>query len=117
MRASQQSLALRTDETRASGHSVVPRGVEWARRRVAVLAGLTTVAALFMVAGAVAAAALAVLGLRAPAVLHIAAVANLFVALTDAVQMSASFQTVRQLFGDGVSARNNRLEFGSHFFF
>jgi hypothetical protein len=43
--------------------------------------------------------------------------ASLFVALTDAVQMSASFQTVRQLFGDGVSARNNRLEFGSHFFF
>ncbi len=42
---------------------------------------------------------------------------NLFVALTDAVQLSASFQTVRQLFGDGVSARNNRVEFGSHFFF
>ena len=37
--------------------------------------------ALFMVAGAAAAAALAALGLRAPAVLHIAAVANLFVAL------------------------------------
>ncbi|HWZ92288.1 MAG TPA: hypothetical protein VNW92_25665 [Polyangiaceae bacterium] len=42
---------------------------------------------------------------------------NLFVAITDAVQLSASFQTVRQLFGDGVSARNNRIEFGSHFFF
>jgi len=37
--------------------------------------------------------------------------------LTDAVQLSASFQTVRQLFGDNVSARNNRIEFGSHFFF
>ena len=37
--------------------------------------------ALFMVAGAAAAAALAAVGLRAPAVLHVAAVANLFVAL------------------------------------
>jgi acyl-[acyl-carrier-protein]-phospholipid O-acyltransferase / long-chain-fatty-acid--[acyl-carrier-protein] ligase len=37
--------------------------------------------ALFMVAGAAAAAALAAVGLRSPAVLHIAAVANLFVAL------------------------------------
>jgi len=37
--------------------------------------------AVFMVAGAAAAAALAAVGLRAPAVLHIAAVANLFVAL------------------------------------
>ena len=37
--------------------------------------------ALFMVAGAAAAATLAALGLRAPAVLHIAAVANFFVAL------------------------------------
>ena len=37
--------------------------------------------ALFMVAGAAAAAALAGVGLRAPAVLHVAAVANLFVAL------------------------------------
>ncbi len=43
--------------------------------------------------------------------------ANLFVALTDAVQLSASFQTVRQIFGDNVAARNSRLEFGSHFFF
>jgi len=43
--------------------------------------------------------------------------ANLFVALTDAMQLSASFQTVRQIFGDDVEARNNRLEFGSHFFF
>lgn len=42
---------------------------------------------------------------------------NLFVALTDAVQLSASYQTVRQIFGDNVAARNNRLEFGSHFFF
>jgi hypothetical protein len=42
---------------------------------------------------------------------------NLFVALTDAVQLSASFQTVRQLFGDDVSARNERVEFASHFFF
>jgi acyl-[acyl-carrier-protein]-phospholipid O-acyltransferase/long-chain-fatty-acid--[acyl-carrier-protein] ligase len=37
--------------------------------------------ALFMVAGAAATAALAALGLRAPAVLHVAAAANLFVAL------------------------------------
>jgi acyl-[acyl-carrier-protein]-phospholipid O-acyltransferase/long-chain-fatty-acid--[acyl-carrier-protein] ligase len=37
--------------------------------------------ALFMVAGAAAAAGLAAVGLRAPAVLHVAAVANLFVAL------------------------------------
>ncbi len=37
--------------------------------------------ALFMVAGAAAAASLAALGLRAPAVLHIAAAANFFVAL------------------------------------
>jgi hypothetical protein len=42
---------------------------------------------------------------------------SLFTAVTDAVQLSASFQTVRQLFGDGSSARNNRIEFGSHFFF
>jgi hypothetical protein len=43
--------------------------------------------------------------------------ANLFVAVTDAVQLSASFQTVRQIFGDDVQARNDRVEFGSHFFF
>ena len=42
---------------------------------------------------------------------------SLFGAVTDAVQLSASFQTVRQLFGDRTSARNNRVEFGSHFFF
>jgi hypothetical protein len=42
---------------------------------------------------------------------------SLFVAVTDAVQLSGSFQTVRQLFGDNSSARNNRLEFGAHFFF
>ena len=42
---------------------------------------------------------------------------SVFTAVTDAVQLSASFQTVRQLFGDGSDARNNRLEFGSHFFF
>ncbi|HEY4102738.1 MAG TPA: hypothetical protein VGM44_02570, partial [Polyangiaceae bacterium] len=43
--------------------------------------------------------------------------ANLFVAVTDAVQLSASFQTVPQIFGDNVQARNDRVEFGSHFFF
>lgn len=37
--------------------------------------------ALFMVAGAAAAAALAALGMRAPAVLHLAAFANLLVAV------------------------------------
>jgi len=42
---------------------------------------------------------------------------SLFGALTEAVQLSASFQTVRQIFGDGSTARNNRIEFGSHFFF
>jgi hypothetical protein len=42
---------------------------------------------------------------------------SLFTAVTDAVQLSASFQTVRQIFGDRSSARNNRIEFGSHFFF
>ncbi len=42
---------------------------------------------------------------------------SLFTALTDAVQLSASFQTVRQIFGDRSTARNNRIEFGSHFFF
>ena len=42
---------------------------------------------------------------------------SLFAAVTDAVQFSASFQTVRQMFGDRSSARNNRIEFGSHFFF
>jgi hypothetical protein len=31
--------------------------------------------------------------------------------------MGVSFQTVKQTFGDGVTARNNRLEFGSHLFF
>lgn len=43
--------------------------------------------------------------------------ASLFVALTEAVQTGFSFQTVEQTFGDGVTARNNRLEFGSHLFF
>ena len=42
---------------------------------------------------------------------------SLFTAITDAVQLSASFQTVRQIFGDNSAARNNRIEFGSHFFF
>jgi hypothetical protein len=42
---------------------------------------------------------------------------SLFVAVTDAVQLSGSFQTVRQLFGDNAAARNNRIEFGAHFFF
>jgi hypothetical protein len=42
---------------------------------------------------------------------------SLFVAVTDAVQLSGSFQTVRQLFGDNSAARNNRIEFGAHFFF
>ena len=42
---------------------------------------------------------------------------SLFTAVTDAVQLSASFQTVRQIFGDLSTARNNRIEFGSHFFF
>lgn len=42
---------------------------------------------------------------------------SLFTAVTDSVQLSASFQTVRQLFGDHSDARNNRIEFGSHFFF
>ena len=43
--------------------------------------------------------------------------ASLFAALTDALQLSASFQTVHQLFGDGAEARDNRIEFGAHFFF
>jgi hypothetical protein len=42
---------------------------------------------------------------------------SLFTAVTDAVQLSASFQTVRQIYGDRATARNNRIEFGSHFFF
>ncbi len=47
---------------------------------------------------------------------------SLFTAVTDAVQLSASFQTVRQLYGDSTPtkthvARNNRVEFGAHFFF
>ncbi len=43
--------------------------------------------------------------------------ASLFVAPTNALQFGVSFQTVQQTFGDGVKARNNRAEFGAHFFF
>ncbi len=42
---------------------------------------------------------------------------SLFVAATDSLQFGVSFQTVQQTFGDGVKARNNRSEFGAHFFF
>jgi acyl-[acyl-carrier-protein]-phospholipid O-acyltransferase/long-chain-fatty-acid--[acyl-carrier-protein] ligase len=49
--------------------------------RSRMIAANNIVNALFMVAGAAAAAALAALGLRAPAVIHVAAVANLFVTL------------------------------------
>jgi hypothetical protein len=42
---------------------------------------------------------------------------SLFVAITDAIQMGASFQVVQQTLGDGVKAQNYRSEFGMHMFF
>ena len=42
---------------------------------------------------------------------------SLFVALTEQWQTAVSLQTVEQTFGDGFKARNNRLEFGTHYFF
>ncbi len=42
---------------------------------------------------------------------------SLFVAVTEQLQAGVSFQTVEQTFGDGLKSRNNRAEFGAHFFF
>jgi hypothetical protein len=42
---------------------------------------------------------------------------SLFVAVTNSVQMGVSFQTVKQTFGDGATARNNRSMGAAHFFF
>jgi hypothetical protein len=42
---------------------------------------------------------------------------SLFVAITDAIQMGASFQVVQQTLGDGVPVLNYRSEFGMHMFF
>src|SRR6185503_15207416 len=42
---------------------------------------------------------------------------NLFIGLSEAVQLGYSFQFVEQTFGDGVKARNYRNEGAVHFFF
>jgi hypothetical protein len=42
---------------------------------------------------------------------------NLFIAITDAIQMGFSFQQIDQLLGDGVKTQNRRTEFGMHMFF
>jgi hypothetical protein len=42
---------------------------------------------------------------------------NLFVGLTDQLQVGYSFQLVQQTFGDGVEAKNYRNEGAFHFFF
>jgi hypothetical protein len=43
--------------------------------------------------------------------------ANVFFALTESLRFSVSFQTLKQTFSDGVTARNNRSEGAVHFFF
>jgi hypothetical protein len=42
---------------------------------------------------------------------------NLFIAITDQIQMGFSFQQIDQLLGDGVQTQNRRTEFGMHMFF
>ena len=42
---------------------------------------------------------------------------NLWAAITPALQIGLSFQTMSQTFGDGVKARNNRGEGACYFFF
>jgi hypothetical protein len=42
---------------------------------------------------------------------------NLFIAITDAIQMGFSFQQIDQVLGDGVKTQNRRTEFGMHMFF
>jgi hypothetical protein len=42
---------------------------------------------------------------------------NLFIAITDAIQVGFSFQQIDQLLADGVKTQNRRTEFGMHMFF
>jgi hypothetical protein len=43
--------------------------------------------------------------------------ASAFMAITRHLQLGLGFQTVRQTFGDGATARNNRIEGALHLFF
>jgi hypothetical protein len=42
---------------------------------------------------------------------------NVFVAITPAVQVDASYQYMQQTYGDGLVATNKRVEFAMHYFF